>query len=334
MASDAKEADIQQVIRRLSILDIDVHRSSGAHLTVLGAIGVHPGFDARILEVLPGVRSVHRVSDPFKFASRTWKPEGTTFRVGPIDIGEGHLTLMAGPSAVEHADQITRVAYQLAQHDVPILWGGAYKQRLSPFSPVGLGSKGLRLLRDAADRYNLLVLTEATTSEHVAEVAEVADLILVGARNMEDFQLLESLSKAGRPVVLKRGPSATIEEWLMSADFLLSRGLQEIILCERGVLTFGGGPRNILDLMAVPALKERTHLPVFVDPSRGAGLRAKVPHMARAAVAAGADGLLLDIHPAPDEALVDGPQAMPFSVFDGLIPQLSEIARIVRAHSF
>ncbi|MCZ6704659.1 MAG: 3-deoxy-7-phosphoheptulonate synthase [Bacteroidetes bacterium] len=329
MQVGATEAQIEAVIDQLNENGFDVHRSSGSQQTVLGAIGVQPDFDIRHIRLLEGVGDVHRVTEPFKFASRAWKKENSIISVGDADIGGEEVTVMAGPCAVESEDQIERTAAHVAACGVTILRGGAFKPRSSPYSFQGLGLPGLELMREAANRHGLSVITEVMDVAHIDSILPLTDIVQVGARNMQNYTLLKGLGKIRKPVLLKRGLMATIQEWLMSAEYIMAEGNQDIILCERGIRTFETYTRNTLDLSAVPVVRDKSHLPIIVDPSHGTGIRNKVIPMARAAVAAGADGLLIETHPDPEHALSDGPQSLYFDQFEELMRQISLIAEAI-----
>ncbi|MCH8122903.1 MAG: 3-deoxy-7-phosphoheptulonate synthase [Bacteroidetes bacterium] len=329
MQVGATEAQIEAVIDHLNENGFDVHRSSGTQQTVLGAIGVQPDFDIRHIRLLEGVGDVHRVTEPFKFASRAWKKENSIISVGDADIGGEEVTVMAGPCAVESEDQIERTAAHVAACGVTILRGGAFKPRSSPYSFQGLGLPGLELMREAANRHGLSVITEVMDVAHIDSILPLTDIVQVGARNMQNYTLLKGLGKIRKPVLLKRGLMATIQEWLMSAEYIMAEGNQDIILCERGIRTFETYTRNTLDLSAVPVVRDKSHLPIIVDPSHGTGIRDKVIPMARAAVAAGADGLLIETHPDPEHALSDGPQSLYFDQFEELMRQISLIAEAI-----
>ena len=327
MQPGAEEAQIQDVIEHLNGYGFDVHRSSGINQTVLGAIGVKPDFDVRHIKVLEGVADVFRVTEAYKFASRAWRKENTTFDVAGVTIGGDEIVMMAGPCSVESEEQIEASAAAVAAHGATILRGGAFKPRTSPYSFQGLGEEGLRLMRAAADRNGLAVVTEVMDIGQIDLVASYADIQQVGARNMQNYPLLKELGQVERPIFLKRGLSATIEEWLMSAEYVIAHGNPNVILCERGIRTFETYTRNTLDLSAVPVVKKKSHLPVFVDPSHGTGLRDKVTPMARAAVAAGADGIMVETHPDPATAKSDGPQSLYFDQFAELMRQIRLIAQ-------
>lgn len=329
MEPGAEERQIQHVIERLNEYGFDVHRSSGVKQTVLGAIGVHPEFDVRHIRVIDGVSEVYRVTEPYKFASRTWHRDDTVIDVGGFNVGGSELIVMAGPCSIESVEQIEACAEAVAGVGAGFLRGGAFKPRTSPYAFQGLGIEGLKMMRTAADRHGLRVVTEVMESAQIAPIAEYADVLQVGARNMQNFSLLKELGKVGRPILLKRGPSATIDEWLMSAEYIMASGNTDVILCERGIRTFETYTRNTLDLSAVPVVKKKSHLPIIVDPSHGTGIRGKVTPMARAAVAAGADGLMVEIHPDPEHALSDGPQSLYFDQFTELIRQVELIAQAI-----
>jgi len=329
MEVGVREAQIEGVIDHLNESGFDVHRSSGNRQTVLGAIGVHPEFDIRQIKVLDGVAEVYRVTEPYKFASRTWKRENTIVRVGDVEIGGNEVVVMAGPCSVEDADQIEKSAAHVSACGASVLRGGAFKPRSSPYSFQGLGLPGLKMMREAADRHGLSVVTEVMDASQIEAVAAYADILQVGARNMQNYSLLRELGKSDKPILLKRGLMATIQEWLMSAEYLMVEGNTQVILCERGIRTFETHTRNTLDLSAVPVVRAKSHLPIIVDPSHGTGIRDKVIPMARAAVAAGADGLMIETHPDPDKARSDGPQSLYFEQFEDLMRQIGLIAEAI-----
>lgn len=329
MQQGASEAQIEAVIDSLNDHGFDVHRSSGVNQTVLGAIGVKPDFDTRIIGVLDGVADVHRVTEPYKFASRSWKKEDTVFDVGGVAVGGNEVVVIAGPCSVESEAQMAASAAHVAAHGATFLRGGAFKPRTSPYSFQGLGEEGLRYLRAAADQHSLNVITEVMDIGKIDLIHRYTDVFQVGARNMQNFDLLKELGRSDKPVFLKRGASGTIEEWLMAAEYVMSQGNPHVILCERGIRTFETYTRNTLDLSAVPVVKKKSHLPVFADPSHGTGIRDKVIPMARAAVAAGADGLMIEVHPDPSSALSDGPQSLFFDQFVELMQQIRLIAQAI-----
>ncbi len=329
MEPGADEAQIEAVIDRLNRHGFDVHRSSGVNQTVLGAIGVKPDFDTRYIKVLDGVADVYRVTEPYKFASRAWKKENTVFDVGGVTVGGDEIVVIAGPCSVESEAQIEAAAAHVAAHGATFLRGGAFKPRTSPYAFQGLGEEGLRYLRAAADRHGLNAVTEVMDIGKIDLIYRYTDVFQVGARNMQNFNLLKELGRSDKPVFLKRGPAATVEEWLMAAEYVMSQGNPHVILCERGIRTFETYTRNTLDLSAIPVVKKKSHLPVVADPSHGTGLRDQVTPMARAAVAAGADGLMVEVHPDPPSARSDGPQSLFFDQFVELMQQIRLIAQAI-----
>ena len=330
MQVGASEGQIQHVIDRLVALGFDIHRSTGASQTVLGAVGVRPDFDTRDVEVLPGVREVVRITQPYKLASRAFRPEGTIVELPRgVRIGGNEIVVAAGPCAVETAEQINLIAERVAQLGARLLRGGAFKPRSSPYSFQGLGEPGLVLLREAADKNGLLVVSEVMDPSQVSLMLPYVDVLQVGARNMQNYHLLRALGQVAKPVLLKRGMSATMEELLLSAEYIMSGGNYNVILCERGIRTFETSTRNTLDIAAIPVIKQLSHLPILADPSHGTGRRDKVSPMARAAVAAGADGLLLEVHNDPEHALSDGAQSLYFDQFAQLMAELRMIAPAV-----
>jgi 3-deoxy-7-phosphoheptulonate synthase len=329
MEPKAPEEKIQNVISHLRDLGFDIHRSDGVTHTILGAVGDKTGIDLRQLEVLDGVHEVVRISEPYKLASRSFKQENTVIGIGDVEIGGQEVIVAAGPCAVESREQIMTIAEAIRASGAKILRGGAFKPRTSPYSFQGLGEEGLKLLREAADRYELLAVTEIVDVNHIAMVEKYADILQVGARNMQNFQLVRELGKVGKPVLLKRGMSATIEEWLMASEYILSGRNHNVILCERGIRTFENYTRNTLDISAVPVIKKLSHLPIFTDPSHGTGIRDKVIPMARASIAAGADGIIVEVHHDPEHARSDGAQSLFPHQFEQMMKELRIIARAV-----
>jgi 3-deoxy-7-phosphoheptulonate synthase len=330
MQEGATEAQIQHVIDRLVGMGFDIHRSTGASHTVLGAVGVHPDFDTRDVELLEGVRQVLRITQPYKLASRTFRPEGTIVDLGKgVRIGGTEVVVMAGPCAVESAEQIDLIAERVAALGAKVLRGGAFKPRSSPYTFQGLGEPGLKLMRAAADRNGLLVVSEVMDPSQIQLLLPYVDMLQVGARNMQNYHLLRALGEVRKPVLLKRGLSATIEELLLSAEYILAGGNYQVVLCERGIRTFETYTRNTLDIAAIPVIKKLSHLPIIADPSHGTGLRDKVAPMARAAVAAGADGLIVEVHGDPEHALSDGAQSLYIEQFAQLMAELRIIAPAV-----
>jgi 3-deoxy-7-phosphoheptulonate synthase len=326
MRERATDAQVQGVIAKLIEMGFDVHRSTGALRTVLGAVGGSRQFDTALLEVLDGVQEVHRITEPYKLASRSFKADNTVIQVGDLRIGGDEVIVMAGPCSAESEEQVEASAAAVKRAGAKVLRGGAFKPRSSPYSFQGLGEEGLRLLKSAADRHNLKLITEVMDVSQIALIERYADILQVGARNMQNFTLLRELGHSKTPVMLKRGLSATIEEWLMSAEYILAGGNMNVMLCERGIRTFESYTRNTLDISAIPVVQKLSHLPIIVDPSHGTGKRDKVAPMARAAVAAGADGLIIEVHCDPDHALSDGAQSMFPAQFDRLMAELRIIA--------
>jgi 3-deoxy-7-phosphoheptulonate synthase len=330
MEHTASEENIQKVIEALVEVGYDVHRSSGVDFTVLGAVGVPTRpIDPRLIEVLPGVREVIRVSEPYKLAGRTFKPEDTIVDVAGVLVGGTEVITMAGPCSVESAEQVGTVAKSVAASGARVLRGGAFKPRTSPYSFQGYGEEALKWMRAAADANGMAVISEVMDPRQIEMMMRYVDCLQVGARNMQNFDLLKELGRVRRPVLLKRGLSATIEEWLLSAEYVLAGGNSQVILCERGIRTFENYTRNTLDISAIPVVKKRSHLPIVVDPSHGTGRREKVIPMARAAVAAGADGLIIEVHNNPEKALSDGPQSLYPDQFDRLMGELRIIAPVL-----
>jgi len=330
MAESASEEQIQQVIERLVNMGFEIHRSTGARQTVLGAVGARVDFDIRDIEVLPGVGEVHRISSPYKLAGRSFRPEGTTVRFGNgLAVGGKEIVVMAGPCSVESREQIFTIAGLVAKAGARVLRGGAYKPRSSPYSFQGLGEEALKLLRAAADEHKLLAISEVMEISQIPLMLNYVDILQVGARNMQNFNLLRELGKVRKPVLLKRGIAATLEELLLSAEYIMAGGNYEVILCERGIRTFETYTRNTLDISAIPIIKKLSHLPMTADPSHGTGRRDKVPPMGRAAVAAGADALLIEVHNSPENALSDGAQSLYPEQFSKLMDELRMIAPAV-----
>jgi 3-deoxy-7-phosphoheptulonate synthase len=333
MQEGAGEEQIQNVIDRLVQMGFDVHRSTGSTHTVLGAVGGAP-VDHRDIELLEGVREVVKISASYKLASRAFKPDGSIVKIGQpgrqIQIGGHDVVMMAGPCTVESAEQVDAIAGIMHECGIRVIRGGAFKPRTSPYSFQGMGEEGLKVLRKSADKYGLIVISEVMNQTQIPMFLEYVDVLQVGARNMQNFDLLKELAKVRRPVLLKRGPSATIEEWLLSAEYIMSGGNHDVMLCERGIRTFENYTRNTLDISAIPVIKKLSHLPILVDPSHGTGRRDKVAPMARAAVAAGADGLLIEVHHAPETALCDGAQSLYPAQFRELMSQLNIIAPAVQ----
>jgi 3-deoxy-7-phosphoheptulonate synthase len=330
MSSHADEAQIQGVLARLESKGLQGHRSGGEERTVIGVIGTR--FEPQLgeqLEMLPGVERVTPVSKPYKLASREFKPFDSVIRVGDLEIGGQGLAVMAGPCSVESLDQMMETATAVKAAGANILRGGAFKPRSSPYSFQGMGEEGLRILAEVRERTGLKVITEVMEPDQVQPVADHCDILQIGTRSMQNFPLLREVGKTEKPVLLKRGMAATIEEWLMAAEYVMAAGNFNVILCERGIRTFETAVRNTLDLSAVPVVKRLSHLPVIVDPSHGTGKWYLVKPMALAAVAAGADGLLVEVHPSPDTAASDGPQSLNLPNFADLMDSLRVVGAAV-----
>lgn len=332
MEPRAAEDKIQNVIQHLKDLGFEIHRSDGVTHTILGAIGDKTGIDTRQLEVLDGVHEVIRISEPYKLTSRSFKKENTIIRLNGVEIGGGEIIVAAGPCAVESREQIDIIARSVKASGAKILRGGAFKPRTSPYSFQGLGEAGLQYMREAADKYGLFVITEVIDVSHIELVCRYADILQVGARNMQNYMLIGELGKIRKPVMLKRGMSATIEEWLMASEYILKGGNESLILCERGIRTFENYTRNTLDISAVPVVKKLSHLPIFTDPSHGTGIRDKVIPMARASIAAGADGIIVEVHHDPEHAKSDGAQSLYPEQFEQMMKELKIIGKAVGKH--
>jgi 3-deoxy-7-phosphoheptulonate synthase len=330
MQESATDEQIQQVVEHLVRMGFSVHRTTGERQTVLAAVGARVDFDTRNLEVLSGVEHVHRISAPYKLAGRSFRPQGTIVELARgVQIGGDQVVVMAGPCSVESKEQLFTVAEQVAKAGARVLRGGAFKPRSSPYSFQGMGEAGLKLLREAGDRFNLLVISEVMEISQIGLMLPYIDIFQVGARNMQNFNLLRELGKVKKPVLLKRGIAATLEELLLSAEYIMAGGNYDVILCERGIRTFETYTRNTLDVSAIPIIKKLSHLPMTSDPSHGTGLRDKVPPMARASLAAGADALLIEVHHDPDKALSDGAQSLFPEQFAKLMDELRMIAPAV-----
>jgi 3-deoxy-7-phosphoheptulonate synthase len=326
MRSQAGTAEIERVLEAIRAMGLTPHPMPGPTRTAVGITGNTSAIDPRSLEVLPGVLELIRVTKPYKLASREMHPDDTTVTLPRASIGPGTFTIIAGPCSVEDEAMILETAEFLTSRGVRLLRAGAFKPRTSPYAFQGLGQAGLDILRKAREATGIGVVTEVLDTENADAVEETADILQVGARNMQNFSLLRRVSRATKPVLLKRGMSATLEEWLMAAEYVLAGGNYRVALCERGVRTFSDHSRNTLDLSVIPPAKQLAHLPILVDPSHGTGRRDYVPPMALAALAAGADGLLIEVHPRPDRALSDGAQSLDFAGFDRLLDSLKRLA--------
>jgi 3-deoxy-7-phosphoheptulonate synthase len=333
MQSNATEEQVRAVCERIESLNLKAHPIPGAIRTAIGITGNPGAVDLGVLESLPGVIECIPVSKPYKLVSRDAKEEDTILRIptpsGDVTVGGQFIALVAGPCAVETEEQCLAIAERLAKTGVRLFRGGAYKPRTSPYSFQGLGEPGLKILAKVRKEYGFGIITEAIDNESLDLVEEYADVIQIGARNMQNFSLLKRAGRAKKPVLLKRGMSATLDEFLLSAEYILSEGNYNVLLCERGVRTFSDFSRNTLDLAVVPAVKKRSHLPILVDPSHGTGKRHKVLPLSRAAVAVGADGLLVEVHHEPDKALSDGMQSILPEEFAALAAEMRQIATVL-----
>lgn len=329
MRHQATAEDIAGVIQHIESLGFRAHVSCGEERTIIGVIGDERPIDPAHFEVLPGVERAVRILHPFKLASRDFHPDGSVVRINGIVIGGQKVVVMAGPCAVESRQQLMETAALVKAAGAHILRGGAFKPRTSPYSFQGLGLKGLELLREARDAFNLPVVTEVMSPQDVPLIAQYADILQVGARNMQNFALLSAVGTVQKPVLLKRGMMSTVEELLMAAEYILSHGNSQVMLCERGIRTFEPSTRNTFDINAIPVLKSLTHLPVIADPSHGTGKWGLVTPVARAAVAAGADGLIVEVHPNPAQALSDGAQSLKPDRFAAMMADVRRIAQAI-----
>jgi len=329
LEKNVTDSQLENIISHLEDFGFSVHKSTGDEQIVLGAIGVKPEFDIRKVRILEGVADVFRITEPFKLASRTYKNEDTVLKIKDVEIGGNEVIVMAGPCSIESEEQIFKLAGIVSKAGAKILRGGAFKPRTSPYSFQGLGEEGLKMMRKAADENNLLMITEVLEINHIPLVEKYTDIFQVGARNMQNFSLLREIGKASKPVMLKRGLAATIDDLLMSAEYILVNGNEQVMLCERGIRTFETNTRNTFDLSAIPVIHKRSHLPVVADPSHATGMRDKVLPMARAAVAAGCDALMIEVHHDPENALSDGPQALLPEDFSILMKQVRAIAEVI-----
>src|SRR2546425_1074232 len=329
MKSDATEAQVEEVLKVIRDLGFRPHPMPGTTRTAIGITGNQAAIDPAHFEMLPGVAEAIRVSKPYKLVSRDLKHDDTVVRVGDVDIGGPEPAIIAGPCAVESRDQTMAIAEVVASCGVRLFRGGAFKPRTSPYSFQGLGEEGLKILAEARDRFGLSIVTEVLDTDTADLVEDYADIMQVGARNMQNFSLLRRVGQARKPVMLKRGMSATLDELLLAAEYIMAEGNYNVILCERGVRTFADHTRNTLDLSIVPAVQARSHLPIIVDPSHGTGKRHKVIPLARAAIAAGADGIMVEVHNHPEQALSDGPQALLPDMFKQLVAEVYAIHKVI-----
>lgn len=329
MERHTPENNIERVTGVLIERGFDVHRSTGSEQTVLGVVGNVAEIDPREFELYDGVQEVVRISEPFKLTSRTWRKEKTIVRARGVEVGGDRVVVMAGPCTIESEHQVFETARRVARSGARILRGGAYKPRSSPYAFQGMGIDGLKILRAAGDEFDMAVISEVMEISQIEKMLEYVDILQVGARNMQNFNLLSALGQVRRPILLKRGMSATIQEWLLAAEYIMSGGNYDIILCERGIRTFETYTRNTFDISAIPVINKLSHLPIIGDPSHATGLRDKVAPVARAIVAAGADGLLIEVHHDPEKAVCDGPQSLYPDQFTRLMDELRIIVPAV-----
>ncbi len=328
MKPTATDDNIKKISQQIESQGLDVHLSQGTEVTIIGVVGDKTKLKGINLEIADGVDKVVAVTESYKLANRKFHPEPTAVSLSSTQIGPESLTVMAGPCAVESFSQLLETAFAVKKAGARILRGGAFKPRTSPYSFQGLETEGLKYMKEARDATGLSVICEVTSPRAIEEAVKYVDLLQIGARNMQNFELLKEAGKTGLPVLLKRGLAATIDEWLNASEYIMSEGNPNVILCERGIRTFESATRNTLDLSAVPVLRQKTHLPVIVDPSHATGVRAYVAPMAKAAVAAGADGLMIEVHPCPEKALSDGPQSLTFREFESLMAELAPYAAL------
>jgi 3-deoxy-7-phosphoheptulonate synthase len=326
MHAHATKEQVDQVVKAIRRMNLNAHPMPGATRTAIGITGNINAVDSRTLEVLPGVMELIRVTKPYKLAGREMHPEDTFVRMPQTIIGPGSFTIIAGPCSVENEDMILRTAEFLLEHGVRLMRAGAFKPRTSPYAFQGLGQEGLDILARVREKTGIGIVTELMDTDNADAVEQACDMIQIGTRNMQNFSLLRRVSKAAKPVLLKRGMAATLEEWLMAAEYVMAGGNYNVVLCERGVRTFADHSRNTLDLSVIPPAKKLSHLPILVDPSHGTGNRDYVPALALAALAAGADGLLIEVHPDPDHALSDGAQTLSLVAFEELLRRLRRLA--------
>jgi 3-deoxy-7-phosphoheptulonate synthase len=331
MKAQATEDQVRAVCQKIEALGYRAHSMPGAQRTAIGITGNKGEVESGTLEEMAGVQEVIRVSKPYKLVSRDTKPDNTVIKFpnSPATIGGAELAIIAGPCGIETRDQAFRIAERVARAGAQFFRGGAYKPRTSPYSFQGLGEEGLKIMAEIRERFGLIIVTEAVDYESLELVEKYADVIQIGARNMQNFSLLKRAGRARKPVLLKRGISATLEEFLMAAEYIMSEGNYNIVLCERGVRTFADHTRNTLDLSIVPAVQRLSHLPIIVDPSHGTGKRNKVTPLSRAAIAVGADGLMVEVHHDPDRALSDGMQSLFPDQFDALMVEVRQIAAVL-----
>lgn len=329
MKPGASQASVKEVIDKVQAVGLDVHVSEGKEVTIIGIVGDKSLVSGKNLELISGVEKIVSVTESYKLSNRKFHPDSSVIRVGNTSIGGDELIVMSGPCAVESEEQVMATATAIKASGAQILRGGAYKPRTSPYSFQGLEEEGLKLMKAAREATGLSVVCEVTSQKAIEAAVKYVDMLQIGARNMQNFYLLKEAGKTNLPVLLKRGLSATIDEWLNAAEYIMAEGNPNVILCERGIRTFETSTRNTLDLSAVSVIKEKSHLPIIVDPSHATGVRGYVAPLAKAAVACGCDGLMIETHPDPAHALSDGPQSLTFDQFDTLMNELRPFAALV-----
>lgn len=329
MKPNAKQESVQHVLGLIEGQGLETHVSTGKEVTIIGVIGDKQKIRGCNLEIADDVDKIVEVTESYKLSNRKFHPESSVIEVGNAKIGGSEIVIMSGPCAVESADQVMETAKAIKKSGAQILRGGAYKPRTSPYSFQGLEEEGLKIMKEARNETGLAIVCEVTSLQAIETAVKYVDMLQIGARNMQNFYLLKEAGKTGLPILLKRGLSATIDEWLNAAEYIMAEGNPNVVLCERGIRTFETATRNTLDISAVPVIKEKSHLPIIVDPSHATGVRGYVKPLAKAAIAAGADGLMIETHPNPAVALSDGPQSLTFPQFDELCNELRPIANVM-----
>lgn len=329
MKPNAKEESVKRVLGLVESCGLETHVSTGEEVTIIGVIGDKQKLSGCNIELAEDVDKIVKVTESYKLSNRKFHPESSVIKVGNTQIGGSEIVIMSGPCAVESAEQVMETAKAIKKAGAQILRGGAYKPRTSPYSFQGLEEEGLKIMKEARNETGLAVVCEVTSLEAIEAAVKYVDMLQIGARNMQNFYLLKEAGKTGLPILLKRGLSATIDEWLNAAEYIMAEGNPNVVLCERGIRTFETATRNTLDISAVPVIKEKSHLPIIVDPSHATGVRGYVKPLAKCAIAAGADGLMIETHPNPAIALSDGPQSLTFPQFDELCEELRPIAKVM-----
>ncbi|MBT9778429.1 3-deoxy-7-phosphoheptulonate synthase [Clostridium sp. MCC353] len=332
MKPNASDEAVKKVTNLIEAKGLQVHLSKGAQVTIVGVVGDKTKLHGSNIEISEGVDKVVAVTESYKLANKKFHPEDSVIKVGNTTIGPGTLTIMAGPCAVESREQLMETAYAVKKAGATFLRGGAYKPRTSPYSFQGLEEEGLKYMKEAREATGLNVICEVTSLRAIESAVNYVDMLQIGARNMQNFELLKEAGKSGIPILLKRGLSATIDEWLNAAEYIMSEGNPNVVLCERGIRTYETATRNTLDISAVPVIRSKSHLPIIVDPSHATGVRAYVAPLSKAAIAVGADGLMIEVHPNPACALSDGPQSLTFEAFEELTNELKPYADLSRRH--